>query len=85
MESVRLGCLCCTLQVRWRGLETHWTRDEAFSVSSQFMVATVRAVHSREECCWSHECKSVQRAGVGTNGILECNICRKARTVHCFP
>jgi hypothetical protein len=28
-------------------------------------------VNTREECHWSHACKSFKRAGVGTNGIFE--------------
>jgi hypothetical protein len=32
----------------------------------------VRKVGTREECHWSHACKSFKRAGAGTNGILEC-------------
>jgi hypothetical protein len=32
----------------------------------------VSGVNTGEECHWSHACKSFKRAGVGTNGILEC-------------
>jgi hypothetical protein len=31
----------------------------------------VRGVDSREECHWSHACKSFKRTCVGSNGILE--------------
>jgi hypothetical protein len=75
----------------WHSVEQQ-PRVGAFSVSTQCMVATVRAVHSREECHgpeWSHVCKSFKRTGVRTNGLLECRIlsslsagfCRKTRTV----
>jgi hypothetical protein len=37
----------------------------------------VRAVDTRVECRWSHTCKSFKRAGVGTNGILECKFLSK--------
>jgi hypothetical protein len=37
----------------------------------------VRGVNTREECHWSHTCKSFKRAGVGTNCILECNFLSK--------
>jgi hypothetical protein len=32
----------------------------------------VREVATQEKCHWSHAGKSFKRAGVGTNGILEC-------------
>jgi hypothetical protein len=34
----------------------------------------VRGVNFREECHWSHACKSFKRTYVGTNDILECKI-----------
>jgi hypothetical protein len=34
-------------------------------------------VNTREECHWSHACSSFKRAGVGTNGILECKFLSK--------
>ena len=37
----------------------------------------IRGVHTREECHWSHACKSFKRADVGTNGILKCKILSK--------
>jgi hypothetical protein len=41
----------------------------------------VRGVNSREECHWSHACKSFKRAGMGTNGILECKLPSKTRSI----
>jgi hypothetical protein len=37
----------------------------------------IRGVNTREECHWSHACKSFKRAGVGTNGIIECRFLPK--------
>jgi hypothetical protein len=37
----------------------------------------VRGVNTRDECHWSHACKSFKRASVGTNGILECKFLSK--------
>jgi hypothetical protein len=37
----------------------------------------VRGANTREEWHWSHACKSFKRAGVGTNGILECKFLPK--------
>jgi hypothetical protein len=37
----------------------------------------VRKVDTREECHWSHAYKSFKRAGVETNGILECKFLSK--------
>jgi hypothetical protein len=37
----------------------------------------VRNEDTREECHWSHACKSFKRAGVGTNGIIECKFLSK--------
>jgi hypothetical protein len=34
-------------------------------------------VTTREEWHWTHACKSFKRAGVGTNGIVECNFLPK--------
>ena len=47
------------------------------------MMATVRGVNTRDECHWSHACKSFKRAGVGNNGILDCKFLSKTRTVRC--
>jgi hypothetical protein len=41
----------------------------------------VRGVNSREECHWSHACKSFKRTCVGCNGILECKFLSEMRTV----
>ena len=44
----------------------------AFSVWAQFIVRTGKKVTTREECHWSHACKSFKRSkGVAPNGILE--------------
>jgi hypothetical protein len=43
----------------------------------------VRNVDTREECHWSHACSSFKRAGVGTNGILECKFLSKKRAPCC--
>jgi hypothetical protein len=37
---------------------------------------------TREECHWSHACSHFKRAGVGTNGILECKFLPKTSTMH---
>jgi hypothetical protein len=44
----------------------------------------VRGVDFQEECYWSHARKSFKRAGVGTNGIMECKFLSKNahRTEH---
>jgi hypothetical protein len=44
-------------------------------------VPTGKRVNFREECHWSHACMSFKRAGVGSNGILECKFPPKTRTV----
>jgi hypothetical protein len=41
----------------------------------------VRGANAREECRWSHACKSFKLAGVRTNGILECKFLPETRTV----
>jgi hypothetical protein len=46
--------------------------NNAFSVATQFTVSTDKRVNFREECYWSHACKSFKRTCVGSNGILEC-------------
>jgi hypothetical protein len=50
----------------------------------------VRGVNFREECHWSHACKSFKRTCVGSNGILECkflseNAHRTYLRVHVVP
>ena len=45
----------------------------AFSIWTEFTVSTGKRVNFREECHWSHACKSFKRTRVGSNGILECN------------
>jgi hypothetical protein len=44
----------------------------SFSVATEFTASKSKKVTSREECHWSHACKSFKQAGLGTNGILEC-------------
>jgi hypothetical protein len=50
---------------------SHWWKV-TFSVWMQFTVPAGERSATREECHWSHACKSVKRTGVGSNGILEC-------------
>jgi hypothetical protein len=45
-----------------------------------YSVYRLEAVDTREECYWSHACKSFKPAGVGTNGILECKFLPKTQT-----
>jgi hypothetical protein len=52
--------------------------ERPFSVQTQFTLPTVK---TREKCHRSHACKSFKRAGVETNGILECKSLSKTRTV----
>jgi hypothetical protein len=44
-------------------------RPDPFSIWTEFTVptGTVRGVNSRDECHYSHACKSFQRAGDGNN------------------
>jgi hypothetical protein len=48
-----------------------------FSVWTEFTVPTDKRSNTRDECHRSHTCKSFKRAGVGTNGILECKFLSK--------
>jgi len=53
----------------WRGRRLHHV-PSVFGRNLQCQ--PVRKVNTREECHWSHACKSFKRTCVGSNGILEC-------------
>jgi hypothetical protein len=47
-------------------------QGKTFSVTTQFTVSTGKRVNFRDECHWSHACKSFKRTCMGSNGILYC-------------
>jgi hypothetical protein len=62
-----------------RALKPRWRCPSAFRHNLQCQL--VRRVNFREECHWSHACKSFKRICVGSNGILECKFLSEMRTI----